>query len=61
MTQRDGPGREVGEGFQVGTTCIPVADSCCMAKPIQYCKVISLQLNKFILKNVIVALLALII
>ena len=29
-----------------------VADSCwCMAKPIQYCKVINLQLNKFILKK----------
>ena len=29
-----------------------MVDSCqCMAKPIQYCKVISLQLNKFILKN----------
>ena len=27
-------------------TCTPVADSCwCMAKPIQYCKVISLQLK----------------
>ena len=26
--------------------CTPVADSCgCMAKPIQYCKVISLQLK----------------
>ena len=33
-------------------TDIPVADSCWgMAKPIQYCKVISLQLNKFILKK----------
>ena len=32
--------------------CTPMADSCwCMAKPIQYCKVISLQLNKFILKR----------
>ena len=30
------------------TTCTPMADSCqCMAKPIQYGKVISLQLNKF--------------
>ena len=29
---------------KVGNTCTPVADSCqCMAKPIQYCKVISLQ------------------
>ena len=30
----------------MGNTCTPVADSCqCMAKPIQYCKVISLQLK----------------
>ena len=39
-------GREVGGGFRIGNTCTPVADSCwCMAKPIQYCKVISLQLK----------------
>ena len=39
------------EGFRMGNTCTPVADSCwCMAKPIQYCKVISLQF-KFILKK----------
>ena len=26
-------GREVGGGFQMGNTCIPMADSCeCMAK-----------------------------
>ena len=38
MTQRDGMGRDVGEGFRMGNTCIPVADSCqCMAKPLQYC------------------------
>ena len=38
--------KEEGVGFGMGNTCIPVADSCwCMAKPIQYCKVISLQLN----------------
>ena len=31
-------------GFRMGNTCTPVADSCqCMAKPIQYYKVISLQ------------------
>ena len=42
----DGMGREVGGGFSMGNTCIPVVDSCqCMAKPIQYCKVISFQLN----------------
>ena len=38
--------REVGERVRMGNTCTPVADSCqCMAKPIQYCKVISLQLK----------------
>ena len=37
---RDDMGRVVGEGFRVGNSCTPVADSCqCMAKPIQYCKV----------------------
>ena len=38
-------GREVGGGwFRMGNTRTLVADSCqCMAKPIQYCKVISLQ------------------
>ena len=47
MTQRDGTGREVGEGFRMGNTCTTVVDSCqCMAKPLQYCKVISLQLKK---------------
>ena len=47
MTQRDGMGREVGGGFRMGNTCTPVVDSCqCMAKPIQYCKVISLQKKK---------------
>ena len=46
MTQRDGMGREVGGGFRKGNTCIPMVDSCqCMAKLIQYCKVISLQLK----------------
>ena len=31
--QRDGMGREVGEGFGMGDTCIPMANSCqCMAK-----------------------------
>ena len=59
MTQRDGMGREVGGGFRIGNMCTPMADSCwCMAKPIQYCKVISLQLkwikiliNKFFKKE----------
>ena len=46
MTQRDGMGREGGGGFRIGNTCTPMADSCqCMAKPLQYCKVISLQLK----------------
>ena len=45
-TQRDGMGKEAGGGFRMGNTCTPVADSCqCMAKPMQYCKVISLQLK----------------
>ena len=53
MTQREGMGREVEGGFRMRNTCAPVADSCqCMAKPLQYCKVISLQLNKFILKRI---------
>ena len=35
-----------GEGFGMGETCTVIADSCrCMAKPLQYCKVISLQLK----------------
>ena len=38
---------EVGSGLRMRNMYTPVADSCwCMAKPIQYCKVISLQLNK---------------
>ena len=39
-------GREVGGAFRMENTCTPMADSCqCMAKPIQYYKVISLQLK----------------
>ena len=35
-----------GRGFRMGNTSTPVVDSCrCMAKPIQYCKVISLHLK----------------
>ena len=35
-------GEEVGGEFRMGDTCTPMVDSCqCMAKPIQYCKVIS--------------------
>ena len=48
MTQKDGMGREVGEGLRMGNTCNPVADSCqCMAKPVQYCKLAS-NYNKYI-------------
>jgi len=33
MTLRDEMGREVVEGFRMGNTCTPMADSCqCMAK-----------------------------
>ena len=36
----------------MGNTCTPMADSCqCMAKPLQYCKVISLQLKYINLKK----------
>ena len=35
-----------GRGSRMGKTCTPMEDSCqCMAKPIKYCKVISLQLK----------------
>ena len=34
MTLKDGMGREVREGFRMGNTCTPMADSSqCMAKP----------------------------
>ena len=40
-------GREVGGPFRMGNTHKSIADSCqCMAKPLQYCKAISLQLKK---------------
>ena len=46
MTLRDGMGREEGGVSRMENTCTPMADSCkCMAKPLQYCKVISLQLK----------------
>ena len=28
VTQRDGMGKEMGEGFRMGNTCTPVEDSC---------------------------------
>ena len=35
-----------GGGFRMGNTCIRVVDSCWyMSKPMQYCKVINLQLK----------------
>ena len=41
----EGGGRGVQDGEHMNT-CTPMADSCqCMAKAIQYCKVISLQLK----------------
>ena len=47
---RDGKGG--GRGAQDGEHMYTTADSSqYMAKPIQYCKAISLQLNKFILKT----------
>ena len=38
---------EVGwSGVSIGNTCTPMADACqSMAKPLQFCKVISLQLK----------------
>ena len=46
MTQRDGMGRQVGGGFRMGNPCTPAVDSCqCMAKTLQYFKVINFQLK----------------
>ena len=47
-TQRDRVEREAGGGIGMGNTCKSMADSCqcAMTKPLQYCKVISLQLIK---------------
>ena len=43
----DDPEGWTGEGGGMGNTCTPMADSCqCMAKQLQYCKVISLQLKQ---------------
>ena len=51
-TQRDRVEREVGGGIGMGNTCKSMADSCqSMTKPLQYCKVISLQLIKISEKN----------
>jgi len=41
-----GVGEGGGRGVPDGDTCTPMADSCqYMTKPLQYCKVISLQLK----------------
>ena len=46
-SQRDQIGREAGAGSGMGNTCKSMVDSCqCMAKPLQYCEVINLQLIK---------------
>ena len=50
-TQRDGMEREVGGGIGMGNTCKSMADSCQWQKPLQYCKVVSLQLIKINGKN----------
>ena len=39
--------REEGGGLRMGNMCIPVVDSCLyMAKPIQYCKVKKIIIQK---------------
>ena len=46
-TQSDGMEKEMGKSFGMGDTGTPMADSCqYMAKPSQYCEVISLQLKQ---------------
>ena len=49
-TQRDGMGREVGGGFRMGNTWGLIHVNV-RQKPLQYCKVISLQLIKINEKN----------
>ena len=47
MTQRDGMGKEVGGGFRMGNTVNPwLIYVNVWQNPLQYCKVISLQLIK---------------
>ena len=46
-TQRDGMGREVGGCFRVGTHVHPWLIHVNVWRKPQYCKAISLQLNKF--------------
>ena len=45
----DDPEGWAGGGVRMGNTCTPMADSRqCMAKPLQYCKVVSLQLKEIL-------------
>ena len=49
MTQKDGMGREAGGGIGMGNKCKSMATHVNVwQKPLQYCKVISLQLIKII-------------
>ena len=50
MTLRDEMGREVGGGFRMGNPWL--IDVNVWQKSLQYCKVISLQLNKFSKKRI---------
>ena len=45
MTLRDGMGREMGRGFKMGNTSTWLIHVNVWQKPLQYCKVISLQLK----------------
>ena len=48
MTQKDGMRREMGGVFRMGNTCQPwLIHVNVWQKPLQYCKLINLQLNKF--------------
>ena len=38
MTLGDGMGKDVGEGFWIGNTCVPIVDSCRHLAPLQNCK-----------------------
>ena len=58
MTQRDGMGREVGGGFRMGTHVnLSLIHVNVWQKPLQYCKVISLQLIKINGKKIFLKLL----
>ena len=56
-TQRDGMGREAGGGIGMGNTCNPwLIHVSVWQKPLQYCKVISLQLIKINEKKMVMEL-----